>query len=94
MARLIDIEDGFSGTLLARVPRECVEECSTQGRNDEAVDYWVTHKRVRWVADDDTLRRSLRECGAWDDLQEADTRTLRSRALWIGAHDWREASRD
>lgn len=90
----IDHYDGLSGALLVSFPRACGEDCSTPGQPaDESVRYWLTDTRVVWHADNDTLRKSLRECGAWEDLEEADTQTLRSRALWIAACDWREEQR-
>ena len=84
--------DGLSGAEIVTMPQACAEECSSQGACDAAVARWID--RVTWHADDNGLRRSLRECGAWDDLATADTETLRERALWVAACDLRENDRE
>lgn len=81
--------DGLSGAPIVRLSQACVNACSHSGPCDDDVAHWVP--RVEWLADDATLRRSLRECGAWDDLDSADTDTLRSRALWLAACDCKES---
>ncbi len=75
--------DGTSGRELFRAPIDAIADCARSGPVDEHVSYWVD--RVKWIADDAELRRTLREYGAWDDLDTCDTDTLRKRALWVGA---------
>lgn len=85
---VIDSYDGESGAHLLTMPRECAEDCSRPGAMDEPVAYWRT--RVTWVADERTLRRSLKSMGAWDDLETADLDIIKDRVLWCAACDWRE----
>lgn len=80
--------DGFSGYHILSMPKACAEDCSAQGRNDEAVEYWVS--RVKWHAQEPELRRICRETGAWEDTETADLDTIKRRVLWMAAHDWRE----
>ena len=80
--------DGLSGRAIVRLPADAVADCSHAGRCDDDVAAWV--ERVEWLADDNTLRRHLREYGAWDDLETCEQRTLRERALWIAAGDCEE----
>jgi hypothetical protein len=84
----IEHYDGDSGAHLLTMPRECAEDCSRPGAMDEPVAYWRT--RVTWVADERTLRRSLKSFGAWDDLDTADLDIIKDRVLWCAACDWRE----
>lgn len=84
--------DGLSGDEIVTMTQECVNDCSASGTCDAAVEYWVG--RVIWHAADAALRRSLRECGAWDDLSTASTEMLRERALWVGACELSEEAGD
>lgn len=74
--------DGATGRELFRAPLEAIEACSASGPVDDAVAHW--RERVQWAADDAELRRTLREYGAWDDLDTCDTDTLRERTLFVG----------
>jgi len=80
---------GLTGKRIVTAPVECLSDCSSQGSCDDAVAFWVVSNRLEWHATDDELRATLRECGAWDDLETADQLTLRSRALWTCAGDWK-----
>lgn len=81
--------DGDSGAHLLSMTRACASDCSRPGQPaDEAVAFW--RDKVRWIADEATLRACLEGYGAWDDLQTAPVETIKNRVLWIAACDWRE----
>ncbi len=86
---MIDHYDGDSGKHLLSMTPAAASDCSTPGQAaDASCKYW--RDKVRWIADDQTLRDSLRGYGAWDDLQTADLDTIKDRVLWCAACDWRE----
>lgn len=94
----ITIFDSLSGRDLFETSDSILAGCSGQGPQDANVESALAETDpddphfVRWIADDDALRASLAETGAWsrEELASADTYTLRSRALWIGACQYRE----
>ena len=74
------VYDGFSGRELFAAPAEFFDTFPRSGPADDHVAYWRT--RVDWRSDRGQWIACLRECGAWDDLQEADDPTLQGRVLW------------
>ena len=80
--------DGESGAPILRVPVEAVAECSHPGPCDSDVARWLP--RVEWLADADTIRRTLKRYGAWDADELADDDANRARILWIACGDIRE----
>jgi hypothetical protein len=88
---IVDHYDGDSRALLVSFPVECAIDCIVPGQPaDEAITHWLSDARVFWYTDDAALRRALKGYGAWEDLDTADTDTLRSRVLWLAAGDWHE----
>jgi hypothetical protein len=84
--------DGTSGHEIVRLTREQAAQMSHQG--DCELDVRANLEHVEWLADDDRLRAMLEPYGAWDDLAEATTETLRMRALWCAACDINESPED
>ena len=66
-------------------PAQCIAECSGPGSVDSAVEYWVN--RLHFDPPRDLAIRYLREYGAWDDLDTADSDTLAQRVLWTACCD-------
>lgn len=87
-AALIQHCDGESGRPTVSMTREQAEACSHSGACDADVAFHLD--RVKWHATDAELRKMLKGYGAWDDLADADQKTLRSRMLWLAAGDIRE----
>lgn len=81
--------NGDSGASTVRLSSAAVADCSHHGACDADVAHWLG--RVEWLASADELRRILRGCGAWDDLETASDVTLRERMLWLAACDCRDA---
>lgn len=81
--------DGESGRETVRLPRECVLQCSGQGAQDANVAHWMP--RVDWVADAETIRKTLKQYGAWDAAELADNDANRTRMLWCAACDIAES---
>lgn len=81
------------GHLSGQLPNECVTDCSHSGACDSDVEYWVNklHFTEAIEAVRELAVRHLREYGAWDDLDTADTETLAQRILWIAAGDVKES---
>lgn len=91
MPKLLDHYDGELGELLLRLSVEAADACSRPGPADENVEHYRDNsKHVRWIADANVLRRSLKRYGAWEDLENVSLDTLRNRVLWLAAGDWRE----
>jgi hypothetical protein len=80
--------DGESGHEIVRVPAEAVDGLPSMGPADAHVAHWVD--RVEWIADDAEIRRSLKSYGAWEDLADVDSATIRERMLWIALADMKE----
>lgn len=84
--------DGESGREIVQLTREQANLCPRQG---ECIEYIVSILgAVKWLADDALLRRMLDGYGAWDDLETADQKTLRTRALWTACCDINETPED
>lgn len=73
-------------------PADCVESCSGCSDNTEAVEFWVRKLNLVDAIGEvrDTVRRYLKEIGAWNDLMTADDETLAQRVLWLACHDIKE----
>lgn len=74
------------------LPLECVRDCTTQGANDEAVDFWQRTcveinfpNRVEMIS-------GLLEYGAWsrEELNALDDDELEQKVLWVSCHDAKE----
>jgi len=66
-------------------PLECVIDCTDQGDNSEAVEYWVGRLNLEgpaWL-----IREHLRGYGAWGRAELCDHRENLQRLLWIWCHD-------
>lgn len=81
--------DGESGRPIVRMPERVVYECSGPGTADAAVAEALAGKLgpVEWLADEATIRKCLRQWGAWDDEELADAQENRTRMLWLAARD-------
>lgn len=71
-------------------PLDCVKDCSSAGRVDEAVDHWV--RKLKLTAPPWLLRRYLRRCGAWDAGELCDHEQNLRRLLWTWCCDIRESA--
>lgn len=80
--------DGESGRELVRMSLDTAMSCSGQGAQDANVA--AAMDQVEWLADADTIRRSLKRLGAWDAEELADDGANRARCLWVAACDIRE----
>jgi hypothetical protein len=80
------------GLLIGTIPAECVQECSSQGSVDAAVEYWVNrlHFDEAITPVRDKAIAYLRDYGAWEDLDRADDETLAQRILWTACCDVKE----
>ncbi len=84
----VTYRDGETGRPVVSLPREAAADCYHQGACDADVAHWLKQgQAVTWHATDAELRAMLKGWGAWDDLDTADTDTLRGRALWLAACD-------
>jgi len=72
---------GSSGAHLCTIPKNAIKECAHSGPCDVDVAEWLP--KVKDWAIDGELCAELKEYGAWEDLDEADTETIRSRILWV-----------
>lgn len=81
-----------SGWPLKEPPPDCIADCSSQGRVDDAVDYWV--KELSFEAPAWLLRRYLKAFGAWDRSELCDHQQNLQRLLWTWCCDIKEASAD
>ena len=97
-----DVLCGESGRTLFRAAASILSACSAPGPCDDAVATALAMRdakgapAVEWVASDDELRRFLRATGAYEpeELAAWEESELRSRALWVGACDYRENTRE
>jgi hypothetical protein len=80
--------DGLSGREIVRLTQSQVDACRHQGACDADVAAHVDS--VLWLGDADTIRRTLKEYGAWDADELADDEQNRHRALWLAAADCQE----
>lgn len=74
---------------LQELPEDCIRDCSSQGRVDDAVEYWVSELQLTappWL-----LRRYLRCIGAWDRAELCDHEENLKRLLWLWACQIKEA---
>jgi hypothetical protein len=78
---VLDIDD---------LPEECIDDCSTSGSNDDAVDYW--RKKLNFTVDRARAIRCLQGYGAWtrSELAASDDDLLANRILWLACHDFNE----
>lgn len=77
------------------LPLECVMDCTTQGANDESVDYWQrTCAEIKFPKRSEMIE-GLRECGAWsgEELNALNDDELEQKVLWVACHDAREEMR-
>jgi len=70
------------------LPAECVTDCSRQGRNDDAVEYWRSILNLQ--IDPDKLRKELMGHGAWDTEELSDHDANLERIIWIASHSINE----
>ena len=75
-----------------RLTRELVADCAHQGECLPDVRAWAP--RLRWLRklEPESLRRYLKEFGAWDVEELADHAANMERFLWIAAGDAKEAA--
>ena len=74
---------------IAEPPADCVADCSSQGRVDDAVEYWVQALRFdgpAWL-----IREHLSGYGAWDYAELCDHQENLRRLLWIWCCDISES---
>lgn len=89
--------DGLTGGLPLEIWPGHVESCSGPGPQDENIRYL---RRMPYIAnqldamDQDEVRRSLREYGAWDAGELADHGANLDRILWIACCDLREQANE
>ena len=71
---------------------ECLNECSAQGRVDDAVAYWTKEMKLTTDFDRKGAIDYLREYGAWsiDELNESSDEALAQRCLWLYCCDVKE----
>lgn len=87
-----------NGWLLKSIPKECVEECSNPGRNDEAVDFWF--HEIEFYIPSNLVQKAkdyLAEYGAWEREEldkwgktEDTEHELAKHVLWIFCGNIRE----
>lgn len=85
----IEYFNGESGEPIVRLTMEQALQCS-QPAKDAEEDCKENLNKVEWLTDDNGLRKLLKGTGAWDDLHEVSSETLKIRALWIASNDLRE----
>lgn len=75
------------------IPYECMEDCSAQGRVDEAVQFWlsksVIQNELKQIPDFD-LMAELKEYGAWNEIELLNRDDNEARILWIAAGNYKE----
>ena len=88
----VELFAGLSGRLLAKVPTECVRDCSASGPVDDACAYWARHASVTFGSPDD-IRADLKELGAWEPEELADDDANRERILFTACGAYAEELR-
>jgi hypothetical protein len=79
----------FSGrSAISRLPQECIDDCSSSGRVDEAVKYWVN--RLNFDAPSWLLREHLKQYGAWDKSELCNHQDNLERLIWVWSSDCKE----
>lgn len=71
------------------LPDDCVNNCSCQGKNDEAVEFWENKLDLSHI-DPAKIRAELKEYGAWNKEELNDDLQNRRRLIWIAAHNLKE----
>lgn len=90
VARRITLYDSEAGRPILSAPVAALLECSGPGQMRAQVESWVDDPSVEWLATEDALRAFLKRIGCWDDLLSVNVITLRERALWVLACEYRE----
>jgi len=92
LLHLLEAKEWFDshGWLLKKIPKECVKDCSGQGKVDEAVEYWV--KKLNFHAPKEKAIEYLKEFGAWDkeELTNMSQEDIDQKVLWIACGDIKE----
>lgn len=70
------------------IPMEAAIDCSAQGSNDDAVEYWAKRVPLNYWTDEEK-RRGLKEVGAWteEELTVMHPYELDELILWTCSHD-------
>ena len=78
-----------NGYVELEIPEEAIGDCSHQGSCDAEVEYWTP--QINWEGiTREAMERSLKEWGAWDDLQTVELKTLQERLVWLACCDLNE----
>ena len=73
------------GTIIT-MTRKIAKACSHQGACDDDVEWAVDNRKARVTGGDaETIRRDLKECGAWSTAELADDAQNLRRIVWIAA---------
>lgn len=75
--------NGTSGAQIVRMTLAQARGMSHQGDCEDSV--LAELDKLEWIGSLDAIRETLKETGAYDDLDTASEETLRMRAVWIAA---------
>lgn len=78
------------------IPLECVMDCTQQGANDEAVDFWQrTCVEIKFPERSEMIE-GLAETGGWsrDELNALNDDELEQKVLWVSCHNARDEMRE
>lgn len=81
-----------------RIPGEAINDIAVSGSNDDAVEFWTPRIREQVKSDgflngpcESSIRRELKEYGAWSEDELKDDRANWNRIVWIAAHNIAES---
>ncbi len=72
-----------------KLPIQCVQDCTAQGANDDAVDFWQRTCAEIEYPSREAMITGLLEYGAWseEELNALNDDELEQKVLWISCHN-------
>lgn len=70
-----------------KIPRQAFDDCTAQGRVDDAVEYWEKKLNAEKPFDIASCRRTVQCTGAWskEEIAALSDSEIRQKALWVAA---------